>query len=79
MRIVLISILSAFAVVALMMAGLGIKMLVKKHGQFKRPCSGTDPYTGEQKGCVCGRAAGTACTDKKYSPLEVNSNLMEEL
>ena len=79
MRIVLISLLSAFAVVALMMAGLGIKMLVKKHGQFKRPCSGTDPYTGEQKGCVCGRAAGTACTDKNYSPLEVNSNLMEEL
>lgn len=39
MRIVLISLLSAFGVVALMMAGLGIKILVKKHGQFKRPYS----------------------------------------
>ena len=79
MRIVFISLLAALVVLALMMAGLGIKMLVKKHGQFKRPCSGTDPYTGEQKGCVCGRAAGAACTDKKYSPLEINDNLMEEL
>ena len=61
MRIVFISLLAAFGVVALMMAGLGIKMLVKKHGQFKRPCSGTDPYTGEQKGCVCGRAMVGNC------------------
>ena len=79
MPVVLISLLSAVAVVALMMAGLGIKMLVKKRGSFKRPCSSTDPYTGEKGGCVCGRAAGAACADKRYSPLEVNDTLMEEL
>lgn len=79
MRIVLISLLFALVVVALMMAGLGIKMLVKKRGSFKRPCSSIDPYTGEKGGCVCGRTANSSCADKRYSPLEVNDTLMDEL
>ena len=33
----------AIAVVALMMAGLGIKMLFKKEKEFKRPCTNADP------------------------------------
>ena len=45
-KTLLITLLFAVAVVALMMLGLGIKMLVRKHGEFKRHCSGMDPYTG---------------------------------
>lgn len=80
MRIEYLKILvAAVAVVALMMAGLGIKMLVKKRGEFKRPCSNTDPYTGESNGCICGKAAGTQCHNKSHTPLEVNQELLSEL
>jgi len=71
--------LAAVAVVALMMAGLGIKMLVRKRGEFKRPCSNTDPYTGESSGCICGKAANAQCAGKAHTPLEVNQELLKEL
>jgi len=60
-----------------MMLGLGVKVLFRKHGEFKRHCSSMDPYTGEKGGCVCGRAAKAHC-DKEggYSPLEVNENML---
>ena len=45
----------AIAVVALMMAGLGIKMLFKKEKEFKRPCANADPRTGRCANCTCGR------------------------
>jgi len=71
--------IAAFVVVALMMAGLGIKLLVKKRGEFKRPCSSTDPYTGESTGCICGKAANAQCRNKAHTPLEVNQELLNEL
>jgi len=75
----LITLLCAVGVVALMMLGLGIKMVVLKHGEFKRHCSGMDPYTGQHAGCVCGRAANVKCKEReRYSPLEVNENLLSE-
>lgn len=80
MNTFLFTLICALAVVALMMAGLGVKMLCKKRGEFKRHCSSMDPYTGEHEGCVCGKAAHAKCNDRnRYSPLEVNGNLMEEL
>ena len=76
----LITLLCAVLVVALMMAGLGVKMLVRKNGEFKRHCSGMDPYTGESAGCVCGKAVKARCEKReRYSPLEVNRNLMDEV
>lgn len=74
-----ITLLLAAIILALMMAGLGIKIILKKHGQFKRHCSSMDPYTGEGAGCVCGKAAGATCHNKAHSPLEVNEELMKEL
>ena len=80
MNTFLITLLLALALFALMMLGLGIKMLLTRRGEFKRHCSSMDPYTGERAGCVCGRAAQSQCEKKEhYSPLEVNENLMDEV
>ena len=76
---ILITILFGLVIVALMMLGLGIKMLFRKNGQFKRHCSSVDPYTGEHAGCVCRQASNVKCKAKeRYSPLEVNDNLIAE-
>ena len=73
----LYTILCALAVVALMMLGLGIKVLCKKRGEFKRHCSSMDPYTGERGGCVCGKAAQKQCDRVgRYSPLEANEDML---
>ena len=75
----IITLLFALAVVTLMMLGLGVKMLFRKHGEFKRHCSSMDPYTGRSAGCVCHRAANVKCKEEgHYSPLEVNENLLSE-
>ena len=82
----LYTLLFALGIVALMMLGLGVKMIFRKHGEFKRHCSGMDPYTGESAGCICRKAAtkgqGSAkikCKEsERYSPLEVKENLLSE-
>ena len=80
MKTLLYTLLSAFAIVAVMMLGLGIKMVFRKRGEFKRHCSSVDPYTGEGGGCVCGKAMEEACGRKDgYTPLEVNDNLIDEM
>ena len=77
MNTFLITLLLALAFFALIMLGLGIKMVVKKHGEFKRHCSSMDPYTGKDSGCVCGKAAQKQCGKaERYSPLEVNENML---
>ena len=74
------TLLLALAAVALLMLGLGIKMVCKKRGEFKRHCSSMDPYTGEGSGCVCGKAMKDACGKAVgYTPLEVNDSLMDEI
>ena len=70
----------ALAIVVLCLAGLGIKILIQRHGEFKRHCSSMDPYTGKGGGCVCTK--GVTCANRTkhpYQPLEVNDELMEEL
>ena len=80
MKILLFTLLSALAVVAIMLLGLGVKMVCKRGGEFKRHCSSVDPYTGEGGGCVCGKAMKKACGKAEgYTPLEVNDNLMDEI
>ena len=76
----LITLLLALAILALMMLGLGIKMLFRKNGEFKRHCSSTDPYTGKSEGCICHNTSNVNCSQsKRYSPLEVNDNLLDEI
>lgn len=80
MKTLIITLFFAFGAVALLMAGLGVKMIFKKNGEFKRHCSSMDPYTGKGGGCVCAKAANVKCHNaEKYSPLEVNENLMKEI
>ena len=76
---IIITLLCALAIFALMMLGLGIKMLFRKNGEFKRHCSNTDPYTGKSEGCICHKAANAKCSrQNRYTPLEINDNLLDE-
>jgi hypothetical protein len=42
------------AFLAFFFIGLGIKMFLKKGGEFKKQCSVKDPETGKSLGCSCG-------------------------
>lgn len=55
MKIVLIVLCVAVAVIGLMMAALGVKMLLGKEKEFKRPCANADPKTGRCAHCTCGK------------------------
>ncbi len=71
----------AFAVLLLFFAGVGIKVLVRRNGEFKRHCSGHDPYTGKQNGCACTNIKNKSCGQQEkhpYQPLDVNEELLKE-
>lgn len=80
MKTILIVFFFTLGVVALCFAGLGIKMVLKRNGEFKRHCSSIDPYTGKGGGCECAKRA--LCDNRKkhpYQPLEVNQELLKEM
>ena len=41
------------AILLLCFIFIGIKMFIKKNGEFKKQCSTVDPMTGERHGCTC--------------------------
>ena len=53
MKTILTVLAIAVAIIALMMAGLGLKMLLRKEKEFKRPCANADPATGRCAHCTC--------------------------
>ena len=53
MKTILIVLGIAMMVVALMMLGLGLKMLCRKEKEFRRPCANADPKTGRCANCTC--------------------------
>ncbi len=55
MNSILIVLAIAIGVFALMMAGLGFKMLLHKEKEFKKPCANADPKTGKCAHCTCGK------------------------
>ena len=55
MSTILIVLLIAIGAVALMMGGLGLKMLLHKGREVKRPCANADPKTGRCAHCTCGK------------------------
>lgn len=82
MKTITIVLVFATAIVLLCIGGLGIKIILKPRGEFKRHCSSMDPYTGKGGGCVCANASNNVCNNRKqhpYQPLEVNNELMKEL
>ena len=79
MNNILIVIILAAVLLALAFAGIAVKMLVRRGGEFKRHCSSTDPYTGKNAGCVCGKPQQSPCHEqKRHTPLEVNDELLRE-
>lgn len=70
-----------FVILALCFCFIGIKMFVKKNGEFKRHCASVDPITGDRTSCVCGKNnvfKDDCDSHHKYNPLEVNKELLEE-
>ena len=59
MTVIILSII----LVALAMAGIGIKMLVKKDGQFAGTCSSNNPLLRDKTGACgfCGAKPNEAC------------------
>ncbi len=47
--------------VGIAMAGIAIKMFVKKGGEFKKQCSSVDPTTGQRLGCSCETGGHGSC------------------
>ena len=60
MKTTIIVIAVAVFAVALMMAALGLKMLLHKEKEFRRPCANADPATGRCAHCTCGKKAVSA-------------------
>ena len=53
MKTILIILGIAVGAVALMMGGLGLKMLLHREKVFRRPCANADPKTGRCANCTC--------------------------
>ncbi|MCP4551938.1 MAG: membrane or secreted protein [Bacteroidetes bacterium] len=52
-------ILITVVLMALAFAFIGIKMFIKRGGEFKKQCSTIDPETGDRFGCTCGNQSTT--------------------
>lgn len=53
-------ILITFVLIAIAFAAIGIKMFVKRDGEFTKQCSSVDT-DGNRIGCTCKKPAGEAC------------------
>ena len=50
--------------IGLAIAGIAIKMFVKKGGEFQKSCGSIDPETGKRTACTCGKEEGGTCKNK---------------
>jgi len=63
--------LFAVLLIGLAIAGIAVKMFVKKDGEFRKSCSSINPSTGERYGCSCGTSEGSTCENKhKHNEVE---------
>lgn len=60
LKILLITII----ILGLAIAGIGIKMFVKKGGEFQKSCGSVDPDTGKRTSCSCGKSSEEQCKNK---------------
>lgn len=56
-KTLLIALFVAIGAIALLMVALGLKMLLRKENEFKRPCTNADPKTGRCANCTCKKRA----------------------
>ncbi len=59
--LVVVGVVAVFLALAFM--GIGIKMFLKKGGEFKKQCSTKDPKTGKSLGCSCGGGESSCHND----------------
>jgi hypothetical protein len=52
--------------IGLAVAGIAIKMFLKKDGEFQKVCGSVDPDTGQRMACTCGKAADEICDNKDH-------------
>ena len=57
-KTLLIALFVAIGAVALLMVVLGMKMLLGKEKEYKRPCANADPKTGRCAHCTCDKKGG---------------------
>jgi hypothetical protein len=55
----------AALLLTLALAGLAIKILTRKDGEFKKSCGSVDPTTGRSTECSCGNSDGGESCDHK--------------
>lgn len=58
--------LVSVVIIGVAIAGIAIKMFMKKDGEFKKQCGSADPTTGERLGCSCGGSEGS-CENKNLN------------
>ncbi|MBQ9312914.1 MAG: hypothetical protein IJ213_07720 [Bacteroidales bacterium] len=80
MNTLLATFIISIVLLIICLAFIGVKMIFKKNGEFKKQCSSIDPYTGERIGCMCGHSnvLTSDCPNKKHSVLEVDKDLLKE-
>ncbi len=80
MKELVLILLVSVVILLICLALIGIKILVKKNGEFKRQCASIDPYTGERTHCFCGHSnvLTSKCENKKHSILEVDGDLLRD-
>lgn len=55
----------------LAIAGIAIKMFLKKGGEFQKSCGSVDPETGQRTACSCGKSSAEMCQNKhKHQDVE---------
>ncbi|MFP4469088.1 MAG: hypothetical protein ACLFPE_00290 [Bacteroidales bacterium] len=60
LKLIIISVI----LVGLAIAGIAIKMFLKKDGEFQKSCGSVDPDTGQRVACTCGKSAVETCESK---------------
>lgn len=67
LKLIIISII----LIGLGVAGIAIKMFLKKGGEFQKSCGSVDPVTGKRVACSCGKSEGKHCENKhKHEDVE---------
>lgn len=50
----------------LAIAGIAIKMFLKKDGEFQKVCGSVDPDTGQRLACTCGKSSEEMCDNENH-------------
>ncbi len=70
--------LLSIILLAIAVAGIAIKMFIKKGGEFKKQCATIDPKTGDKLGCTCKRSKGDgSCKNEKEKQIDISATLAQ--